>query len=215
MEQIKGGYVMIARKIDSSSIAESPPYAREIWLYLIRSANHKNNSICKRGQTVRRYIDIREALKWYVGYRKCMYSVTQCENAMKLLVKAKMITKTRTTRGLLITICNYDIYQNPKSYESQFHAPTASATMKPQPCQTINKNVKNVKNKETTANDKYIDYFEIPRGIYPGTKRGNETEFDNFKQKHSDWKKVLPLLELAILKQIRWRKNTDGEFRPP
>lgn len=142
---IEGGYIIIARKIETSSIAEAPPYAREIWFYLLRTANHKDNNICKRGQTIRRYIDIREALKWYIGYRKCMYSITQCENAMKLLMKARMITKMRTTRGLLITICNYNTYQNPKLYESQNEKGT-SATMEPQHRHTINKNVKKDKN---------------------------------------------------------------------
>ena len=145
---IEGGYIMIARKIDSSSISNAPPYAREIWLYLLQTANHKDNHVCKRGQTIRRYIDIREALCWYVGYRKCMYSISQCENAMKLLVRANMIATKRTTRGLLITICNYNTYQTPANYESQNYKATASATMEPQHCHTINKNDKNVKKKE-------------------------------------------------------------------
>ncbi len=139
---------MIARKIDESVVSEMPPYAREIWFYLLRSANHRDNQTCKRGQTIRRYADIIEALKWYVGYRKCSYTSAQCENSMKLLMKAGMITKTRTTRGLLITICKYDTYQTPSNYESQNETGTRAA-MEPQGRQTINKNVKKLKKKET------------------------------------------------------------------
>jgi hypothetical protein len=48
---------------------------------------------------------------------------------------------------MAITICNYDLYQDPKNYESHTKADT-KATMKPQGTDTINKNDKNVKNKE-------------------------------------------------------------------
>ena len=53
--------------------------------------------------------------------------------------------------------------------------------------------------------------FNSFRKLYPGTKRGNETEFKNFK-KHKDWKSVLPTLESAILNQIASR-NKKIELR--
>ena len=40
--------------------------------------------------------------------------------------------------------------------------------------------------------------FEDFRKLYPGTKRGYQTEFDNFKKKHKDWKEVIPLLLPAV-----------------
>ena len=58
--------------------------------------------------------------------------------------------------------------------------------------------------------DKYKDTFNRARILFGGTKRGNDTEFENFKKKHSDWKNVLPLLEPAINAQIGWRKNYTG-----
>ena len=190
---------MIARKIDSSPISEAPPYTREIWFYLIRTVNHSDSKQCKRGQTIRRYLDIREALKWYVGYRKCMYTIAQCENAMKLLVKANMIAKKRTTRGLLITICNYDTYQNPKSYESQSYSPQPSATMEPQPCHTINKKKKNEK-KEKKQGD-----FIFPDNL----------NTDEFKRTWKDWiqhrkEKRQPLTPTTIKRQIKMLSENSG-----
>ena len=55
--------------------------------------------------------------------------------------------------------------------------------------------------------------FEQSRLLFPGTKRGSQTEFDNFK-KHKDWKNVLPLLKPAVERQIQWRLNSNGDFRP-
>ena len=49
----------------------------------------------------------------------------------------------------------------------------------------------------------YKEKFEIFRKIYPGTKRGIDTEFDNFKKKHKDYKEYVELLLPAIKKQIQ------------
>ena len=49
--------------------------------------------------------------------------------------------------------------------------------------------------------------FDNFRKLYPGTKRGNETEFTNFIKKHEDWKVVLNYLLPALNKQIAWRKE--------
>jgi hypothetical protein len=58
--------------------------------------------------------------------------------------------------------------------------------------------------------------FEIARKLYPGTKRGLETEFNNLKKKHKDWSVIVPVLFEQILNQISWRrwKNGRKEFVP-
>ena len=57
--------------------------------------------------------------------------------------------------------------------------------------------------------------FEQSRKIYPGTKRGLNTEFEHFKKTH-DWKNVLPELKENIERQIEERKNKkrNGNFVP-
>ncbi len=56
--------------------------------------------------------------------------------------------------------------------------------------------------------------FEKARKLYPGVRRGYDTELLNLKKHHRDWKAILPLLLPAIEKQILWRKSANGEFRP-
>lgn len=143
---IKGGYYIKARKIQESEIAHASPSVREIWDWLLQQANHKTNNVCERGQCVRTYKDIMEGLAWYAGWRKESYSKSDCENAMKFLRSRSMITTRKTTRGLVITIVNYGIYQNPKNYESHTEYSTEYQTP-PQHTATINKNDKNDKNK--------------------------------------------------------------------
>ena len=155
MEKIKGGYYLKARCVQNSKIAIAPPYIREIWDWILKEANHSDNKfngmIIKRGQLIRSFKDIQEDLKWMVGWRKMKYKKWQCENAMKFLREQLMITTMKTTRGMLITICNYSLYQDPKNYKSHKRADRRTTDPK-QTTDTINKNVKNVKNEKNNKN---------------------------------------------------------------
>jgi hypothetical protein len=53
--------------------------------------------------------------------------------------------------------------------------------------------------------------FNDARKLFPGTKLGLDTEFNNFTKKHKKWRTIVPLLEPAIKKQIIWRK-ADGKY---
>ena len=59
------------------------------------------------------------------------------------------------------------------------------------------------------------DLFEQARKAYAGTKRGLDTELNEFRKKHDDWREVLAFLLPAIKAQIKWRETASaGEFRP-
>jgi len=145
---VPGGYYVKARCIQESEIAHAPPSVREIWDWLIKEANHKNGkkngTVIERGQCIRSYKDIQNGLAWYVGWRKITYSKNDCETAMRWLTKRKMVHTTKTTRGLVITVINYDTYQNPKNYETD-KEPYKKHTMDIQSPDTINKNNKEEK----------------------------------------------------------------------
>jgi uncharacterized phage protein (TIGR02220 family) len=172
MPKIKGGYYLKARKIQESKIAHMPPHFREIWDWLIKEANHKDKKYCgfivKRGQLFRTYQDIREGLHWMVGYRKMMYNENHTKKAMKFLRENRMITTSKELGGVLITIINYDEYQNPKNYERTDEEPnerTNEEPMKNHPIPDNNKNeknVKNVNNKEVVKN--IVEYLNQKTG---------------------------------------------------
>lgn len=139
MTKIQGGYYIKARKIQDSDIATAPPHVREIWDWLIKEANHEDKGKIKRGQCVRSYRDIQDGLHWMVGWRKVTYSKNNCETAMNWLKNHSMIHTAKTTRGFVITIENYDHYQNPENYDGTYRKHTGTI----QPPATINKNEKN------------------------------------------------------------------------
>ena len=115
---IEGGYVLLPRKLLESDVYKTSPCIRELWLFLIINTSYKRTKNLKRGQIRTNFNKIKEQLSWKIGYRKESYSNRQLEGAAKVLVKEGMIVATKVVHGMLITICNYDIYQDPKNYES-------------------------------------------------------------------------------------------------
>jgi len=146
-DSIPGGYYLKPRCIKESDISSKPPHFREIWDYLIREANHATTGKFMRGQCIKTMNQIIEDLKWYAGWRLMSYKKSQCENALKYLMESGMIEKRKTTRGMIITICKYDYYQNPQNYETNSEPKTKGPRSK-QSADTINKNDKNKKEKE-------------------------------------------------------------------
>jgi hypothetical protein len=133
--------------MDDNAIADGPPHVREIWDYLLRKALFRDGTWLKRGEVSTSYAEIQNDLSWCVGWYKRQYSTSQCENAAKWLKKAGMITTRRTTHGFIITVCNYDKYQDPGNYESH-EDDRRNATGMPQTSDTTEKNDKEC-NKET------------------------------------------------------------------
>ena len=166
--KIPGGYYLKARCIQDSEISNAPPYVREIWDFLIRTANHQdhrmNGSIILRGQCVITIKEIQDGLSWNVGYRKMQYEDWRIKKALKWLADRNMIAKHKTTRGMVITVVKYNYYQDPSNYhqrnstESTNESTCESTTLfvdksdmrvptkvpgKNQSCPTINNNEKN------------------------------------------------------------------------
>jgi len=167
-KRIKGGYYLKARCIRESAIAHSSPCVRELWDYLLREANHRDvkydGFVIKRGQLFKSYRQIRDDLSWHVGYRKQRYSENQMKKGMKHLAKELMITTTKKPRGVLITISNYDYFQNPENYEGTNEGTNEGTTKEPRRNQRgtpINKNEKNEK-KEDISKDISLSRNGVP-----------------------------------------------------
>jgi len=73
------------------------------------------------------------------------------------------------------------------------------------------------KPKPQPSKEVYISIFDQARNKFYGIKRGLQTEYDNFRKKHKDWEKILPLLLPAIENQIinRERLRLKNTFVPP
>lgn len=156
---IQGGYYLKARCIQEASIMHAPPHVREIWDWLLMKAMWRDGDSLSKGQVLTSYDEIRKGLSWKVGYRIERYSKWDCEKAMKYLTKEKMVTTTKTTRGLIITICNYAYYQDPNNYESHNEDHTKT-TREPQTPAMIEKKLKKEEKK------RYADFVLLTDAEY-------------------------------------------------
>jgi hypothetical protein len=119
---ISGGFILLARKVFEGLFIDKPPLWLALWVWMLCRANFKDRDKLKRGQFVTTISEMQEAMSFNIGYRKIKPSKDQIRSAYEAFAKASMIAKTKTTRGMIITICNYDHYQNPKNYKTHTEA---------------------------------------------------------------------------------------------
>ena len=208
---IEGGYILQPRSIKGSKIANAPPCAREIWQYLLREAFWKDKTYLgntiKRGQVFKSITDIREDLCWYVGYRKETYTKAQTVSAMKLLRTSGMISTTKLPRGMLITICKYDYYQDKKNYEPSNEPSNEDTTKLPTKGDTNPSSIieeerrKEEKKKEDReanhqTDDKNKINYEKFKEFYNSTVKGGMPKILKMSQKRkNDLKKLMKIYD--------------------
>jgi len=172
---IPGGYILLSRKLLQNGIMEKPPLYFKIWVWLLLNAQHKDFGVLKRGQLRTSIPEIQKAMTYKVGYREEKPSRKQIwgilnwlrnpdglqplrnphEGTMKGTTAEPMIETVKVTHGLVITICNYSIYQDPKSYEGNNDSNNEGTTREQRREQMGNNNNKNDKNDK---NDKKVIY---------------------------------------------------------
>lgn len=159
MERNKG-FILLSRTITDSEIFSKPPLYLKVWLFILCAVQHKSYRGLERGQAFLSIKDIQEGCVHYVGYRKETPTKDQIYNVLSWLrsggegvdeegTKAPMITTTKTTRGMVITVCKYGLYQSFETYESNSEnnaEDVTDTTRKPNTPDTINKHVKHVIN---------------------------------------------------------------------
>lgn len=159
---IPGGCILLARRVIESEIWAKPPLYFKVWAFLLASAQHSDYKSLRRGQLSISMPDIREAVKWKVGARTERPKIEQIYQIIDWLrkpngggneakSKATMITTTKATQCLLITIDNYGFYQTLANYESNAESsdekPAKPTRRESQP-RNINKNVNNDNKKD-------------------------------------------------------------------
>lgn len=154
--KIPGGYILVSRKMIDSEIWDKPPIYMKVWMYLLMRAQYKPYKNLERGELVVSIPEIIEACSYKVGYRTEKPSKSQIFNVLEWLrssdegsdeddANETMIETTKTTRGMVVNISNYNVYQDPKSYEQndeQNNEKTMKTTMPKRQANTINKNLK-------------------------------------------------------------------------
>lgn len=199
---IPGGYILLSRKLLQNGIMEKPPLYFKVWVWLLLNAQHKDFGVLKRGQIRTSIPEIQKAMTYKVGYREEKPSRKQIwgilnwlrnpdglqplrnphEGTMKGTTAEPMIETVKVTHGLVITICNYSIYQDPKNYEGNNDSNNEGTTREQRREQMGNNNNKNDKNEKNDKNTPTP--YPSPKGGTPGDTSGEPTCLEDILNRH-------------------------------
>lgn len=165
MPQIPYGCILTARKVLKSDIwIKKPSWWLKVWEYMLLKVNHKENEQFKRGQNFFSREQIHDECKLYLDGIKAV----TVDNVVRWLRSTRQITTQKTTRGIIITICNYDYYQNLSNYRNDAENDTSheiKTRQKRDRNDTINKNDNNDKNVKNDIN--ITSQIENLLGLFP------------------------------------------------
>ncbi len=114
---IPGGFIILARRLLHSEIMDKPPLYLKLFVWMILQASHKDHGTLKRGQFFTSLEKMREAMKYKRGFNEIKPSKKEIRCILRFLTISRMTVTLKGTHGTLITILNYDHYQNVLNYE--------------------------------------------------------------------------------------------------
>jgi len=116
-------YFLITRKLFDSPVWRDNPHILKLFIYLVGMARHNSNPKrfngfeIKRGELLTSLSDISENNEYTKRGRIKKWSRQRVSRMLKKLTDDKYITLLADTYGTHIRVCNYDTYQNPKTYK--------------------------------------------------------------------------------------------------
>lgn len=151
MVKIQGGYILTAKKSKDSDIwIYKPAWWWKVWNYILMNVNYEENKKFKRAQ------NFFNSGMIYYGCHLYNDSVKQksVNNVVRWLQSEGMIVMHKTTRGYVITVKNYDIYQDILSYKNTTGITAEVTPHQPDKCPpnnhyNISNKEKEIKNKKT------------------------------------------------------------------
>lgn len=233
------GWIKISRELPNHWIWQDADRLKW-WLDLLFMASWEDSKQLvgsrlieiKRGQLVASISYL--VKRWGVGHNTVIAF-------LKMLQEEKMITKTSMRNISIITICNYEKHQAADNLSDNLNgemseqctqstiiiadnlADNLADNVADSPADT-NKEIKNIRNNiisnEICQNSEISDLeseFELFRKAYPGSKRGHDVEFQNFKKKNpKTWREIVPLLMPALERMTAHyaAAKAAGEFVP-
>ena len=235
---ISGGYILVSRKLIESEIWEKPPLYLKVWMYLLMRAQYKPFKDLDRGELVVSIPELIEACSYKVGYRTEKPSKSQIFNILEWLRNSDeasderydtetMIDTTKTTRGMVVKVSNYNVYQDSKNYEQNDEGndeKPMNDTMPKRQADTINKKEKKdkeLKNKEIKdisqkrvfdedSNEmKLVEFF-----VQEIRKNSSDFKTPNLQNWCDEMRKIIELDKRdrsEVSKLIRWVQSDDFE----
>lgn len=160
-----------------SDVMDWPAHYVKLWVWMLGKAFWRNGDKLKKGQFVTTIAEMQKVGGHKIGYRTRELTKGEVRSAYEAFTKNTMINTTKTTRGMIITICNYDKYQNPDNYEQHNEQHNGHATGNTGTAHDREEGYKKEKNKPTTTatrasqEEKFRECFDSQesniRHLYP------------------------------------------------
>lgn len=164
-KKINGGYIYLARHIlDSDIFLDKPAEWLKIWIYILLKVQYCNGRRSPKGTGYFNWEAEKENLP---GVRKW-----QWHNCIRFLKKERMVATQKTTRGNLIEVLQYHIYQNPETYRSKTSSNTKT-THEQHTSNTIIKRSKGSKRKiiNSTTESQLDELIKIYNQKHPEVRK--------------------------------------------
>ena len=149
--RIPGGYILYPR-VFLEMLDKTPLLDRALWLWLLCRATHKDASgytrNLKRGQVFTSVREIQNAMSHRRGYTIQKPGQQAVRRALRRLCEARMIATARVSRGMMVTIVNYGLYQNPATYERRDGERTTAGAKTQEPANYKQEGKKKEKNEK-------------------------------------------------------------------
>lgn len=202
------GWIKTYRKIQECWIwLDKEPFdKRSAWIDLLLTANHSDKKILfngelitvQRGQILTSIRKLSEKWKW---------SYDKCSRFLKLLIDDGMLQKESDNFRTLLTIVNYEVYQD---YTSTVECTDegASRTRTSEQAeheQVTNKNVKN--DKECKEDNNYCSEPKEDLASEPAVitlTLNDKSEYPIFQKDIDEWKELYPAVD--VMQQLRHMK---------
>ncbi len=228
LPKIPGGYFIIARKLFDGELMSKPPLHVKLWAWMLNAAFWKDGEKLRRGQFHTSISDMQNAMSYKVGYRKVTPTKDEIRSAYEAFTKATMITTAKTTRGMVITISNYSLYQDFKNYEAHSEAhnenPT-KPTVTPQDREGRFKE-RSKESKTSSSSSDEADGQEVAFYLTKKKKKLSGKRLDSFnefwtvfdyrqgKAEAADAWLDIPTLTTQIVEQIIIAAKSEAQRRP-
>ena len=119
---IAGGHIKVARRLKESAIWLQDPHYLRLWTYLLLSVRWDEKPIQKgsitigRGQVLKSFRRIADDNEWRENRALKKWSTSRVKRMLDWLSENEMVSLQGTEVGTLITVLNFNDYQDPETY---------------------------------------------------------------------------------------------------
>ena len=183
---MNNGYIKLHRKILDNPIVMKDTECLAVWIYLLLNATHKEKSVMFKGKRVT--LKPGQLITGIISISKKMkINKDKVQRTLKLFENDKQIEQQTSNKNRLITIVNWDLYQNFDKQNDKQVINNCETTDKQVITNNNDKNERNIYSTTSTKNERIdacvCDDEDSISGRYGNKRNGDENLFE-FVERH-------------------------------